>query len=79
MVFLDIEKAFDSVVWDYLWQVMGALGTGPKYIAWVKLLYRKPLARVRTGKLFWRRFSCRRTLGGAAHYPPCYSLWPWSR
>lgn len=39
---LDAEKAFDSVEWIYLWEVMRIYGFGPRYLHWLQLLYRAP-------------------------------------
>ncbi|XP_072009068.1 ATP synthase subunit C lysine N-methyltransferase isoform X1 [Engystomops pustulosus] len=36
---LDAAKAFDSVEWQYLWEVMRVIGFGPNFISWVKVLY----------------------------------------
>lgn len=47
VVSLDTDKAFNSIEWPYLWAVLERMGFGPKFIAWVKLLFAKPLARLR--------------------------------
>lgn len=44
---LDVEKAFDLVEWDYLWNVLHRFGFGPTLISWLRLLYSNPKARVR--------------------------------
>lgn len=44
VVSLDTQKAFDSIEWPYLIAVLGWLGFGPRFIAWVELLYTKPIA-----------------------------------
>lgn len=39
---LDAEKAFNSVEWIYLREVMSRYGFGPRYLNWLRLLYRAP-------------------------------------
>ncbi|XP_078527931.1 uncharacterized protein LOC144802337 [Lissotriton helveticus] len=43
---VDIEKAFDSLEWDYLYVVMERFGLGAGYIHWTKVLYAGAMARV---------------------------------
>ena len=33
---LDIEKAYDSIRWEFLYQVMGKMGFGGRWIRWIK-------------------------------------------
>ena len=51
------EKAFDSVEWEFLWQVLVRFNFGPKFISWVKLLYRNPSVRVRMNGMLSPLFS----------------------
>ncbi|CAJ0952032.1 unnamed protein product [Ranitomeya imitator] len=44
---LDAHKAFDSVEWGYLWQVLRSMGFGLQFISWIRLMYSMPMARVR--------------------------------
>lgn len=44
---LDAAKAFDSVRWPYLLEILERFGMGSKFITWVKVLYSKPRARLR--------------------------------
>ena len=43
---LDISKAFDSVNWAYLTELLGVLGFGPRWIRWVCLLLSMASSRV---------------------------------
>ncbi|KAF1333810.1 Rna-directed dna polymerase, partial [Globisporangium splendens] len=40
--FLDFEKAYDMVNWDYLFEVLKRQGFGPNLISWIQLMYSKP-------------------------------------
>ncbi|XP_020220498.1 uncharacterized protein LOC109803368 [Cajanus cajan] len=33
---VDFEKAYDSVNWEYLWDVMGKMGFGPTWVSWMR-------------------------------------------
>ena len=46
ILFLDFEKAFDSVSWEYLFKVLDAYNFGNTFKKWVKLLYTDPLLAV---------------------------------
>lgn len=43
-----VMKVFDSVEWEFLWQVLDRFNFGPKFVSWIQLSYRHPSARVRT-------------------------------
>lgn len=45
---LDAEKAFDSVEWEFLWEVMDKFGFGHHFLQWLKMLYGSPRARICT-------------------------------
>ncbi len=38
-IFLDFEKAFDSVEWTFLQKSLTTFGFGPKFVNWVKIIY----------------------------------------
>jgi hypothetical protein len=45
-MFLDFEKAYDRVNWDYMFQVLDRMGCGGAFSDWVKLLYTGPQAHL---------------------------------
>nr|XP_014353709.1 PREDICTED: uncharacterized protein LOC102366391 [Latimeria chalumnae] len=45
---LDVEKAFDRVEWEFLFEVLRCMKFGEDLVAWIKLLYTNPLAQVLT-------------------------------
>ena len=39
-MFLDFEKAFDSVEWSFIWKTLSSFNFGSSVINWIKLCYR---------------------------------------
>ena len=71
LVFLDMEKAFDSVSWEYLIASMPAIGIGPKFTSWVSMLYNEqspPTRRVLINGVAGEPFKLGR---GTAQGCPC--------
>lgn len=48
---IDLEKAFDSLSWDFLLETMDKMQMGKSWSNWARLLYEEPSARVRTGAM----------------------------
>ena len=40
MIFIDFEKAFDSVEWDFLYKCLEFFNFGPDFLKWVKTFYK---------------------------------------
>lgn len=40
MIFIDFEKAFDSVGWDFLYKCLESFNFGPDFLKWVKTFYK---------------------------------------
>lgn len=47
VVSIDIEKAFNSVDWTYMFKVLEAMGFGPQYRRWISMLYRNARVAIR--------------------------------
>lgn len=72
---LDIEKAFDSVEWNCLWEVLQRFRFRPTFISWVQAVYKSPMARVRTGTTLSPPFLLHRgTRQGCSLCPLLFTL-----
>ena len=47
LLFLDFEKAFDSVEWNFLIKSLEKFNFGREFITWIKILYCNPVFRVK--------------------------------
>lgn len=75
LVALDAAKAFDSVEWCYLWKTLEKFGIGPKFIAWLKLLYQQPVAQIRVNNVLSDSFPLSRgTRQGCPLSPLLFAL-----
>lgn len=55
----DAENAFE-LEWEVLWQVFQGFGFGPKFVSWIQLLCRAPMARVRSNGILSEPFYLKR-------------------
>ena len=46
LILLDIEKAFDSVSWDFMHKVMETFGFPPSFCQWIKIIYQEKEIRI---------------------------------
>lgn len=46
MVSLDAAKALNMIEWEYLWECLHRYGFRHKFITWLQLLYKVPVARI---------------------------------
>lgn len=47
LLFLDFEKAFDSVEWNFLFKTLETFNFGTNFIHWIKILYKNPIFRLK--------------------------------
>ena len=40
IIFLDFQKAFDSVEWDFILECLESFNFGPEFLGWVKAFYK---------------------------------------
>ncbi len=47
LLMLDFEKAFDSIEWNLMYEVLQRFNFGNNFIKWVKILYEKPVISIK--------------------------------
>ena len=62
LLFIDFEKAFDSVEWDYLTASLRAFNFGPELIKWVKTFYKNVSSCILNSVFFSESFLLERGL-----------------
>ena len=61
LLFLDFEKAFDSVEWNFIYQVLEKFGFGENYIRWIQILYKNPEFMIKNNG--WISATCKMSRG----------------
>ena len=61
LLFLDFEKAFDSVEWNFLLKTLKKFNFGNNFIEWIKILYTNPIFRIKNNG--WVSKTCKMTRG----------------
>ena len=60
LLFIDFEKAFGSIEWDFLCQSLEAFNFGPTLIRWIKTFYNNVSSCVINNGLFSKQFKLER-------------------
>ena len=47
LLFLDFEKAFDAVEWNFLFKTLEKFNFGKNFIKWIRILYTNPIFRTK--------------------------------
>ena len=55
---LDFEKAFDSLNWDFMQNIMSKYGFGDFISHWIKILYNDPILLIKTMAGCQKRYQC---------------------
>jgi hypothetical protein len=72
---LDIHKAFDTINWSYLIEVLRALGFGQRWHEWVSILFRTTTSSVLiNGRLGPKLFPCQGVRQGDTLLPLLFIL-----
>ena len=61
LLFLDFEKAFDSIEWNFLFKTSENFNFGSNFIRWMKILYTNPAFRLKNNG--WISKTCKMTRG----------------
>ena len=70
LLFIDFEKAFDSIEWDFLYKSLAAFNFGPTLIGWIKTFYNNASSCVLNNGLFSNPFKIER---GVRQGDPAFS------
>lgn len=73
ILFLETEKAFDRVEWDYLFKTLEIFKFGPKFISRINLLY-NPMTAVRTDNNIFSYFELQVTRQGFPLSPLLFTI-----
>ena len=60
LLFLDFEKAFDSIEWNFLYKTLNRFNFGQNFIKWVKILYTNPIFRTKNNGWLSKTVSMQR-------------------
>ena len=61
LLFLDFEKAFDSVEWNFLFKVLIKFNVGDNFMKWMKILYKNPKFKIKNNG--WLSKQCSMSRG----------------
>ena len=59
-IFLDQEKAFDRLNYEFLYKAMKAFGIGPAFIHWIRQIYTNAITRVKVNGFLSENIPLRR-------------------
>ena len=60
LMFLDFQKAFDSVEWNFLFKTLEKFNFGQQFIRWIKILYENPIFRIKNNGWISKTCSMKR-------------------
>lgn len=75
---LDLEKAFNTLNWEYMFMVMWKVGIEGRLVKITQLLYAEPVARAKTGRLVSTAFPIGRGMCQGCLLSPFLFACQWS-
>ena len=60
ILFLDFEKAFDSIEWNFIFLTLERMKFGNNFISWIKTIYSTPVASIKNNGWNSRKFDIKR-------------------
>ena len=67
LLFLDFQKAFDSVEWNFMFKVLKLFNFGESFIEWIRILYENPTFRLKNKR--WVSKTCKMQRGIRQGFP----------
>lgn len=75
VAFLDIEKAFDTIEWPFLWELLRQMGFPLGFITWVQTIYNKPMSAAKLARRLSAFFQLHRgTRQGCPLSPALFAI-----
>ena len=71
-IFIDFEKAFDSLSWTFLYRVLDYFGYSADFIKWVKLFNTDITAYVYSVVFYLKKFQLIEVAGKGTQFQPIY-------
>lgn len=72
---LDIEKAFDTIKWPFIWEVLRRMGFPLIFIKWIQIIYQNPTSAIKLGGSLSQSFSLSRgTRQGCPISPALFAI-----
>ena len=69
LLFLDIQKAFDSVEWNFIFKVLKLFNFGESFIEWIKI-HENSIFRLKNNGWFSKHANCNGELDKGVQFQP---------
>lgn len=69
LIFLDAQKAFDNVNWNFILEQLESMHTGDSFSRLIKAIYSQQKAKIKVNGDLSEEIMIEKGVGKAAHYP----------